>query len=174
MIEFGMICRSWRHAITEAKMNGGHSCKTGVAAIAWMAEKHAKTCDKCRQIFTATNKKHHCRCCGRIFCNDCSNAPKINVRKQLFPHRPGAACMCVRVSVCVCMCVRIAQLFFLVSAGVLPPDSDFQHACVCLFNVIACMCVVCICVCFFMHVRSWSLSPSWCGVAIGAMIRSSD
>ncbi len=30
-------------------------------------------CMKCNTGFTLFNRKHHCRACGRIFCNDCSD-----------------------------------------------------------------------------------------------------
>jgi hypothetical protein len=36
-----------------------------------------KTCFKCEAVFTFTRRKHHCRCCGQIFCYDCCHARRI-------------------------------------------------------------------------------------------------
>mmetsp|Transcript_79360 Transcript_79360/g.128587 ORF Transcript_79360/g.128587 Transcript_79360/m.128587 type:complete len:549 (-) Transcript_79360:617-2263(-) len=71
------LCRSWRVAIQEAKKNGDHECRAGEACLAWRRDKHAKTCQHCKRIFSVTIGKHHCRCCGRIFCNECTKAEKI-------------------------------------------------------------------------------------------------
>ncbi|CAH8512909.1 unnamed protein product [Schistosoma haematobium] len=39
----------------------------------WMQDENCKFCFECGTRFTAIRRKHHCRVCGRIFCNQCSN-----------------------------------------------------------------------------------------------------
>lgn len=39
----------------------------------WVSDSNITNCYHCNIKFTITNRKHHCRNCGKIFCNDCSN-----------------------------------------------------------------------------------------------------
>lgn len=39
----------------------------------WIDDKNVKTCYSCSNHFTFSNRKHHCRACGNIFCHKCSN-----------------------------------------------------------------------------------------------------
>ena len=48
------VARSWRVAIQEAKVNGGHVCRGGHGTMAWRKDKHAKTCQHCKRVFTVT------------------------------------------------------------------------------------------------------------------------
>jgi len=41
----------------------------------WKADSNVSQCDGCRAAFSAFRRKHHCRRCGNIFCNNC--APKV-------------------------------------------------------------------------------------------------
>lgn len=41
-----------------------------------------KACDGCHCIFTMTNRKHHCRVCGGLFCGSCSNK-KVLLNEKL-------------------------------------------------------------------------------------------
>lgn len=43
--------------------------------LTWVPDDMVKECQnsKCRVPFTKTLRKHHCRCCGRVFCTQCSN-----------------------------------------------------------------------------------------------------
>lgn len=37
----------------------------------WKLDKYYDSCHKCRSKFSMIKRKHHCRSCGLIFCNDC-------------------------------------------------------------------------------------------------------
>ena len=39
----------------------------------WTPDKMASECKKCNKEFSITRRKHHCRSCGQIFCNQCSD-----------------------------------------------------------------------------------------------------
>lgn len=39
----------------------------------WTADSSVATCYECRRAFSMFIRKHHCRMCGNIFCNKCSN-----------------------------------------------------------------------------------------------------
>lgn len=46
------------------------SCST-VPPAHWVPDMHSWTCSSCGDSFNAFNRRHHCRCCGGIFCDAC-------------------------------------------------------------------------------------------------------
>eukprot|EP00742_Colponemidia_sp_Colp-10_P002957 GILJ01003155.1.p1 GENE.GILJ01003155.1~~GILJ01003155.1.p1 ORF type:complete len:541 (+),score=66.20 GILJ01003155.1:45-1625(+) len=46
------------------------STKKGVN---WVPDEDAAACQKCNAGFTLISRRHHCRRCGGVFCNDCCN-----------------------------------------------------------------------------------------------------
>eukprot|EP00158_Paraphelidium_tribonemae_P009998 Partr_v1_DN29026_c1_g3_i3_m58722 putative Zinc finger, FYVE domain containing len=44
-------------------------------------------CERCRTLFTLTNRKHHCRNCGKTYCNQCSRnniqLPRLGINKEV-------------------------------------------------------------------------------------------
>ncbi|CAB4035881.1 myotubularin-related 2-like, partial [Paramuricea clavata] len=41
--------------------------------VVWVANERAKECHDCKVKFTHFNRRHHCRACGQVFCNECSS-----------------------------------------------------------------------------------------------------
>ena len=37
----------------------------------WIDDRDTNCCFDCRKVFSATRRRHHCRCCGEIYCGDC-------------------------------------------------------------------------------------------------------
>ncbi|RUS84817.1 hypothetical protein EGW08_007432 [Elysia chlorotica] len=63
--------------------------------VRWQHEDDIDDCSNCKQTFTVTRRKHHCRHCGRIFCADCTtksvnSGPNFRPAKVCdVPHHPG-------------------------------------------------------------------------------------
>ena len=45
----------------------------GRKAPAWIRDEEASMCMLCDVVFTTWRRRHHCRACGRVACNRCSN-----------------------------------------------------------------------------------------------------
>lgn len=43
--------------------------------LTWVPDELVNYCSnsKCRAPFTQTRRRHHCRCCGRVFCHNCTD-----------------------------------------------------------------------------------------------------
>ena len=39
----------------------------------WMLDALLEQCSTCGDPFTLINRRHHCRCCGALFCGDCAS-----------------------------------------------------------------------------------------------------
>ena len=39
---------------------------------AWVPDNKVNKCTKCNKGFTFLYRKHHCRICGNVFCNNCT------------------------------------------------------------------------------------------------------
>ena len=60
---------------------------------AWKPDDESAGCDACHEPFTVLNRRHHCRCCGNIFCGGCSdNFVPLPALGFVFVQRVCAAC----------------------------------------------------------------------------------
>ena len=59
------------------KLAGGETMAIGRGGATWIPDSHHKECMQCQKQFTMTKRKHHCRFCGRLLCDDCTRH-KIN------------------------------------------------------------------------------------------------
>lgn len=59
----------------QTSSNASASGQNSVATIsnAWEYDVDQPWCTNCRDEFNPFNRKHHCRLCGKIFCNRCSD-----------------------------------------------------------------------------------------------------
>lgn len=52
-------------------MGGKQSCPSDALDNVWVADKDAPQCFNCGTGFTMRRRRHHCRCCGGVFCVAC-------------------------------------------------------------------------------------------------------
>lgn len=57
----------------------------------WMDSKQVKDCALCQQAFSVTRRKHHCRLCGNVFCQTCSDN-KMELASSSKPARVCDTC----------------------------------------------------------------------------------
>ena len=55
----------------------------------WQPDHEATNCPVCNSPFTFFHRKHHCRKCGRVVCNNCS-PHRITIPKQYVVASPGS------------------------------------------------------------------------------------
>ncbi|KIW84686.1 hypothetical protein Z517_00074 [Fonsecaea pedrosoi CBS 271.37] len=54
----------------------------------WQPDSEVNECPICKRPFTWMFRRHHCRKCGRVVCNDCS-PHRITIPRQFIVHPPG-------------------------------------------------------------------------------------
>jgi len=53
------------------------------AVVAWVDEDLVKLCPSCARAFNIARRKHHCRLCGSVMCQDCSQFVDFNLCRRL-------------------------------------------------------------------------------------------
>ncbi len=75
--------------------------------VRWQHEEDVDSCSSCRNKFSGVKRKHHCRHCGRIFCNDCLSKTVASGPQQ----RPSKVC-----EVCHTLLVQNSAPYFSTAA----------------------------------------------------------
>jgi len=53
------------------------------SVVPWTNEKDVPRCPSCGKGFSITRRKHHCRLCGYVMCEDCSDRVSFDLAKRL-------------------------------------------------------------------------------------------
>lgn len=62
-------------------------------AAVWVPDSEANTCMHCKKVqFTLVNRRHHCRKCGIVTCNDCSSKKFLLPEQSRKPLRVCLSC----------------------------------------------------------------------------------
>ncbi|CBK24667.2 uncharacterized protein [Blastocystis hominis] len=69
--------------------------KGEATAQSWMPDQLFTRCPNCLQQFTAVRRRHHCRWCGRVFCDDCCHH-KVTISKNGKSQRVCDLCFYIR------------------------------------------------------------------------------
>ena len=65
---------------------------TGSYRVGWVVDTECSRCAGCEKIFSTTKRKHHCRGCGELFCEECSSF-RVPIPELLgSSHRVCSAC----------------------------------------------------------------------------------
>lgn len=67
---------------------------------AWLADNNRNNCHRCHAGFGVFRRKHHCRVCGDIYCDNCSNRRAFVVLPATRPNNPNLNRSQDRVRVC--------------------------------------------------------------------------
>lgn len=59
--------------------------------VNWVSDKSATQCHRCKLKFSLYFRKHHCRSCGLIFCEHCTNYQRVVV--AVSPTKPQRVCL---------------------------------------------------------------------------------
>jgi hypothetical protein len=70
---------------SSAAAEGGSSVDVAGIAPLWKPDGHSPDCELCHAVFTLLFRRHHCRHCGRVVCDQCSakrfHLPHVELRR---------------------------------------------------------------------------------------------
>ncbi|KAG6552187.1 hypothetical protein Mapa_006035 [Marchantia paleacea] len=84
---------------------------------AWQANSESNSCEKCRRHFTLVYRRHHCRGCGKVVCDKCSEHRVV--LPESYNYGPNKQRVC---DTCYVTLVAIEYQVGLEQGKVVPPD----------------------------------------------------
>uniref|UniRef100_A0A672Y8J5 RUN and FYVE domain containing 2 n=1 Tax=Sphaeramia orbicularis TaxID=375764 RepID=A0A672Y8J5_9TELE len=74
-VQLKTICEDQEQALEElgSKLSESLCLLVFQGGQVWLKDKEASHCKLCEKEFSISRRKHHCRNCGEIFCNSCSD-----------------------------------------------------------------------------------------------------
>ena len=64
--------------------------------VKWVDDKSSSSCMSCSRRFSLIWRRHHCRCCGLLFCENCSK--DLRIIPSISTWRPSRCCSnCVKI-----------------------------------------------------------------------------
>ena len=75
------------------------TCKCAVTqdeAPSWVRDESSNNCNGCKNLFTVTRRRHHCRACGQLFCATCVQS-RLTLPGWASPQKVCQSC-CTTVS----------------------------------------------------------------------------
>ncbi|CAH1794975.1 unnamed protein product, partial [Owenia fusiformis] len=76
---------------SKLKVEDLREAQQAVKEAAWTDDKEVNSCMQCTKQFSVSRRKHHCRNCGQVFCNECSDN-KMPLPSSAKPVRVCDAC----------------------------------------------------------------------------------
>ena len=98
-----LLSRLWSHS---DHLSGAMSAVRELATAQWQKDQEVDACPGCEAVFSLFLRRHHCRRCGRVFCNSCTSS-RLQMAGAADPQR---------------VCLSCYELVTSGFAGVLPPE----------------------------------------------------
>lgn len=81
--------------LLEMGENGAYSTPAAKSKDEWVGDGERSNCQGCEKSFTLKRRKHHCRHCGGLFCNDCCSTKfKRNLTSSADSDKTKAVRVC--------------------------------------------------------------------------------
>jgi len=93
--DFGAQVDKLKTTIPGQKEDLGSSLFSGGPAPVWQSDHSSKDCQLCHRKFTMFYRRHHCRFCGELVCNNCS-LKRLMVPMKNNPKKKEARRICDR------------------------------------------------------------------------------